>query len=297
MSGISKESEETYMSLAAGGVGFRELKRGFVAVWGKEAVQFLNGLLTNDVAKLEDGMQMAAAFPNAQGRLLAAVRVLRDGEIFVFETEEATAEKVYETLFRFTFAGDFFVEDLSHSLRYFETVNVPEASLPSRYVFRGGVGVGAAVENEATEGFLDALKTSGAIEISREVFELLRIERGIPSYGIDADESTVVPEIGEEGLISYNKGCYIGQEVIARIHFRGHVAKQLRLIEFDCDDVLPGAELISPEGKSAGKVASTSWSPRTGKAVGLAFVRYEFLTDGTELGCGGSRAVVRKPGI
>ena len=111
---------ETYNHIRSGGAGFCEQKRALIAVWGKEAVQFLNGMITNDVAKLEDGSQMLAAFPNAQGRLLALVRVVRQGDKFLFETEEATHEKLYTNLFRFTFAGDFFVEDLSAGFSYFE---------------------------------------------------------------------------------------------------------------------------------------------------------------------------------
>jgi folate-binding Fe-S cluster repair protein YgfZ len=111
---------ENYKTIRESGFGFYEQKRGLLKVSGKEAVQFLNGLITNDVAKLEDGAQMAAAFPNVQGRLLALARVLRKSDNFLFETEEPTHEKVFQNLFRFTFAGDFFVEDLSENYDYFE---------------------------------------------------------------------------------------------------------------------------------------------------------------------------------
>src|SRR5947199_8390069 len=113
MTNLSEQIDlRTYEKIRSDGLGFRETDRGFIAVSGKEAVQFLNGMITNDVAALGAGSEMMAAFPNAQGRLLAIVRVRRDGERFLFETEEATHEKVFNTLFRFTFAGDFFVEDL-----------------------------------------------------------------------------------------------------------------------------------------------------------------------------------------
>ena len=110
---------KSYEAVRGGEVGLYEQKRGLVAVWGKEAVQFLNGLITNDVEKLEENSPMRAAFPNAQGRLLALVRVLKMDGKFLFETEEATHEKVFQNLFRFTFAGDFFVADLSDNYRFF----------------------------------------------------------------------------------------------------------------------------------------------------------------------------------
>ena len=105
-------NDNGYEHIRSGGSGFYEQKRGLIAVWGKEAVQFLDGLISNDMKTLADGAQMLAAFPNAQGRLLAVVRVLRQGDKFLFETEEATREKLFANLFRFTYAGDFFVEDL-----------------------------------------------------------------------------------------------------------------------------------------------------------------------------------------
>lgn len=288
-------SGTTYESIAAGSKGFRRIPRGLIAVWGNEAVQFLNGLITNDVAKLEDGQQMAAAFPNAQGRLVALVRVAKVGDVFFFETEDATKDKVFQNLFRFTFAGDFFVDDRTASYAYFELFNMYGLSkaLP---VLKGSVGEGVFVETESAEGFVDSLEAEGAIEVDEETYEVLRIEKGVPVYGADADESTVVPELGAEGLISYNKGCYIGQEVIARIHFRGHVAKELRQLVFDSAEPvgMREIELTSVDGKAAGKVTSAAYCPKFGATVGLGLVRYEFLADGTRLRADGREVTVRK---
>lgn len=260
--------------------------RGLIAVWGKEAVQFLNGLITNDVAKLADGAQMPAAFPNAQGRLLAIVRVARDGDRFLFETEAATREKVFQNLFRFTFAGDFFAEDLSDSYDCVSIVN-PAESLPALSFSELGIAdcfvpVGSAFD------------IGEAVELDAETFEVLRIERGIPAYGVDCDESTIVPELGIEGLISYNKGCYIGQEIVARIYFRGHVAKRLAGLAFDGrqTEIAAGSELLTPEGKNAGRVTSVTFSPRLGKTIALGYVRYDHLAEGTRLVCAGADCAV-----
>src|SRR5438046_10491393 len=117
---MNTEDKKNYNLIRDGGAGFYEQKRGLLAVRGKEAVQFLDGLISNDMKTLEDGQQMLAAFPNAQGRLIALVRVQRQGDRFLIETEGATREKVFQNLFRFTFAGDFFAEDLSDKFSYFE---------------------------------------------------------------------------------------------------------------------------------------------------------------------------------
>src|SRR6476660_6632309 len=115
-----------YNEIRSGRAGFFVQPRGLLSVHGKEAVQFLDGMITNDMKTLEDGEQMLAAFPNAQGRLLALVRVQRQGDRFLIETEEPTREKQFQNLFRFTFAGDFFVEDLSEQFSYFEVFGSPE---------------------------------------------------------------------------------------------------------------------------------------------------------------------------
>ena len=283
---MNAEDLEKYNFVRNGGAGFIEQKRGLITVSGKEAVQFLNGLITNDVAKLEDGAEMLAAFPNAQGRLLAIVRVMRQGDKFLFETEEVTREKVFQNLFRFTFAGDFFVEDWSEHFRFFRISNFT-SEISDSIEFEGGFGKDVFVPKEEAGGFLEELENRKAVEISSELYKVLRVEQGIPLYGVDMDETTIVPELGLDGLISYNKGCYIGQEIIARIHFRGHIAKQLTgLILSDptaSAGVLVGQELKSSDGKNAGRITSATYSPKPEKTIAFGFVRYDYLAEGTEL--------------
>lgn len=281
---------EDYNKIHNGEIGFYTQKRGLIAVWGKESVQFLNGLITNDVAKLEENSQILAAFPNAQGRLLAVVRIFKKDDKFLFETEAATHEKVFQNLFRFTFAGDFFVEDLSENYEYFSIQN-SKFEIKDSVLFETKFGQDVFVPKDAEKDFL-----KDAFEISDELYEVLRIEQGIPLYGVDMDETTIVPELGAENLISYNKGCYIGQEIIARIHFRGHIAKQLTglvLTENGNRKIENGFELKSPEGKNAGKITSVCFSPKLKKTIALSYVRYEFLAEGTELKIGEMSARVK----
>ena len=255
-------------------------------------MQFLNGLITNDVAKLSDGEQMSAAFPNAQGRLLAIVRVLKSGDRFLFETEAATREKVYNNLFRFTYAGDFFVEDLSEKYRFFRIQDSGFRIQDSDVIrFQNDFGVDYFVPVEAVEDFLNELKNQNAVSISDELYEVLRVENGVPLYGVDAGEETIVPELGDE-LISYKKGCYIGQEIIARIHFRGHVAKRLTGLILEAEAKV-GDELKSSDGKSAGRITSVAFSPTLGKYIALAFVRYDYLAENTPLKVGEIAATVK----
>jgi len=297
------DSENAYNHIRSGKAGFYEQKRGLIAIWGKEAVQFLDGMISNNVKALQDGAQMLAAFPNAQGRLLAVVRVLRQRDKFLIETEEATRDKVFQNLFRFTFAGDFFVEDLSDHWRYFEAFGSEPPEITDGLVdavgglaLVGNSTMGYIAPIDLAEAFLDSLRGSETLTISDDLYETLRIEGGIPKYGIDIDETTIVPEIGLEEMISYKKGCYVGQEIIARIHFRGHVAKQLTGLVSEPGAIatgfFPGAELTDGNGKNAGRITSVTHSPKLEKTIALAFVRYDYLAVGTELMAGNSKVVV-----
>ncbi len=263
--------------------GYRILSRGLFAVRGSEAVQFLNGLVTGDVSKLEEGRAAPIAFPNAQGRIVALARILRDGQRFLIDTDLPTKEKLFSNLHRFTFAGDFHLDDLSDSMTHYEFF---AKSLPKveGIVFETSMGVGIFVGDEAADSFHD----SGFVPLTDELAEVLRIERGFPVFGSDADEHTVVPELGIIDLINYNKGCYIGQEIIARIHFRGHVAKVMRGVVFDEDgwdltESSAGSELLSEDGKQAGRITSICRSPGLGKIIALAMVRYDYREAGTVL--------------
>jgi folate-binding protein YgfZ len=291
----------TYDQIRGGRAGFYEQPRALIAVLGREAIPFLDGMITNDMKTLADGGQMLAAFPNPQGRLLAVVRVQRQGDRYLFDTEAATREKLFQSLFRFTFAGDFFVEDLSDAHSYFEIFGPKEdvynpnvgERWQGAYVYELPYGASYFVPKDLAHEFHSFLAEENAcIAIPDQLYETLRIEAGIPKYGVDMDETTVVPELGLDGLISYNKGCYIGQEIIARIHFRGHVAKQLTGVALASQTAGVGQELVSNDGKPAGRITSFASSPKLERMIALAFVRYEHLAAGTELSVDGIPAVV-----
>ena len=311
---MDSKSKQAYDLVRSGGVGFIERPRGLIAVWGKEAIPFLDGMITNDVKTLENGKQMLAAFPNAQGRLLAVVRVLRQGDRFLIETEESTRAKVFLNLFRFTYAGDFFAEDLSDSYKYVEIFG-SKTDLPlgeDTITLKSDFTLDCFAQPVDANAIGGHLTAAGAVTISDHLYETLRIENGVPKYGAGMDETTIVPELGLEGMISYTKGCYIGQEIIARIHFRGHVAKQLTGLVLSSPPYEGGVAaasadgvvlseahagetpaLQSQDGKNAGRITSLTYSPKLEKTIALAYVRYDFLADGTTLVVDGMPATVK----
>jgi folate-binding protein YgfZ len=301
-----------YEIVREGSAGVIDLSsRGRVEVGGTEAVQFLNGLITNDVKALEEGAWMRAAFPNVQGRLIAEARVLRlEGDRFLFDTEAATHERILKTLSRFTLAGDFRVRDLTDELAL---VSLQGAQASS--IVRATLGEEAALvergrvlsvkwkdsalhliraTHTAEDGFdlfvgaadavslWDALCDSGARPFGFDALEILRIEAGDARYGVDMDETNVVLEAVSSDAVSFTKGCYVGQEIIARIHWRGHVAKKLAGLRFDQQgDAKRDDKIKTTDGKEIGRLTSTAFSPRLNCRIALGYIKYDYLAPET----------------
>ena len=291
--------------------------RGRVEVSGAEAVQFLNGLITNDVKTLGAGAWMPAAFPNPQGRLVAAARVARatEDQSFLIDTEAATRAAVFRSLERFTLAGDFRLRDLGDETVLLSAQGAAAADVVSRALgeeasrtARGRVATVAWRDGQpltilrathtGEDGFdlvcaagsagelWDALVAAGARPAGADALEVLRIEAGIARYGADADDSNVVTEANLDDAVSYTKGCYVGQEIIARIRWRGHVAKKLTGLLLDGTGAAArrGARLKTADGaRDAGRVTSVAHSPRLGRQIALGYVKYDFLEPGTRL--------------
>ncbi|MBD0325933.1 MAG: aminomethyl transferase family protein, partial [Pyrinomonadaceae bacterium] len=279
-----------YRAVRGDGAGLIDFSsRGRVRVSGAEAVQFLNGLVTNDVKALGLNEWMTAAFPNAQGRLLAFARVIHQDDGFLFDTEAATAERVFKTLERFTLAGDFRVAEMANELALLSLQGARASAILGatlgeeagaversrvrvarwqeqplsviRATHTGEDGFDLFVGAEHAASLFEALREAGAHPVGFEALETLRIEAGQPRHNVDMDESNVVLETGLDEAISYTKGCYIGQEIIARIHWRGHVAKRLAGLSFeDGSEVSTGAKVRTPDGKEIGRVTSSAFS-------------------------------------
>jgi folate-binding protein YgfZ len=303
---IARDGElmKEYAAVRDGGVGLIDLSsRGRISVSGSEAVMFLNGLITNDLKTLGENRWMPAAFPNVQGRLLAAVRVIRRSEDILLDTEAATREKVLKIIERFTLAGDFKVADLTHATAMI-SVQGRRASKLREQISREEVTIVPATHT-AEDGFdliIDgkqkasvwrSLVEAGATPVSEEVEEILRIEAGIARYGRDMDESNVVTETNLDDAISYTKGCYLGQEIIIRIKHRGHVAKKLTGLRLGADvKIETGAVIRSTDGKEIGRVTSVTFSPKLETMIALGYVRYEHQAPGTQVVVENAPAVI-----
>jgi folate-binding protein YgfZ len=153
------------------------------------------------------------------------------------------------------------------------------------------VHAAAAVESQVAE----ALREAGAKPVSEEAFEALRVAAGVPRYGADFDDRHFPQETGMDDGMSYTKGCYLGQEVVARIHYRGHVNHQLRALVFDGEAPEPGTEL-SLEGEAVGRLGSVANT--AGGTLGLAILHRKAAEPGTRVvGAGGQTARVEPAGL
>jgi glycine cleavage system T protein len=301
-----------YAAVREKGAGLIDLSpRARFHISGSEAERFLNGLITNDVKTLAENQWMPAAFPNVQGRLLASVRVGRLKDGLLIDTEAVTGQKVFQTIQRFTLAGDFHVTELTEQTALLsiqgkqavEIVNsvlsesatqIPEAGLVQHKwqqheltVWRAGHtaddGFDLVARTDDAQALWEALIGKGARPIGYGAFDILRIEASVPLYGVDVDETTVVPEALEDA-VSYTKGCYIGQEIIARIKYRGHVAKKLIGVDFDRPvEVEQQAKLKSVDDKEIGRLTSTAFSPHLGRTIALGYVKHDYAAPGIDV--------------
>lgn len=311
-----------YAAIRERGAGIVDLSaRSRFQVSGSEAVQFLNGLITNDMKTLAESHWMPAAFPNVQGRLIASVRVVRKPDdatgkkpisFFLIDTEPATREAVLKTIERFTLAGDFHVVDLTSQTALLSLQGKRAAEIIGSVMGESASGISAygatqiewqkrsltvlRATHTAEDGFdivvsadqatalWDALVNVGATPVGQEALDRLRIEAGIPRYGIDMDETNVVTETGLDEAVSYTKGCYIGQEIIARIKYRGHVAKKLVGLFFDRPfKIDQDARIKLADDKEIGRITSHTMSPHLGSTIALGYVKYDYLAAGTEV--------------
>lgn len=265
----------------------------------------LNGLVTNDVAALAPGAGCYAAALTAKGKVIADVRVLRQADGALVDVAPAPAPGWAAMIRKFVNPRITRYEDRSASSgtvgvygpdaarlvgQVVPGVDLPVAPYAHVTVQRGsgtvtvlrspdfGVeGHDLVIAREEVDTIIRQLTESGAVAATPAALEVARIEAGRPAWGAEMDENTLAQEVDMDRLeaISYSKGCYTGQETVARVHFRGHVNRLLRGLRFT-GPALPssGTPILDETGKSVGEVRSSAMSPRLG-GIALALVRRE----------------------
>jgi len=277
--------------------------RVLVRATGADRVTFLQGMLTNDVASLRPGDGCAALLLTIQGRVVADVRVAAVDDALLLDVDRGACEAFVGALEKLIIADDveLAIDERTHllgvsgpgapdlvpelaALAPFAHATVAIGGVPVRVVHASAIGGEGAILHVAAgdaERARDALVRAGAVPCGSAALEARRIESGIPRVGTDMGEKTLALEVPVEPAISATKGCYLGQEVIARGTARGHVNRRLCGLVFSGTPA-PGARLMR-DGHEVGQVSSVARSPALGSAIGLGMVRREQWDAGTEL--------------
>ncbi len=286
-------------------------ERGKLAFTGAQAKTFLQGQVTNDVEALTPGTGCYAALLSPKGKMLGDLRILDTGEELLLDTERRTLQGIFNVLHRARLGYDAELHKRTLQRGQLSLVGpgarrvagtaaeaLPDAEHAHAAVEVDGIaaraivtdlGVDLLCDAQDTAGLRAALAARGAVPVPEAAAEVLRVEHGRPRFGAELDEATIPQEAGlNERAVSFTKGCYVGQETVARLYYKGKPNRHLRGLRLS-EAVEPGTELTLG-GKPVGRLGSVADSPVFGP-IGLALVRRE-AEPGAALSAGTASAEV-----
>ena len=286
---------------------------------GADRASYLQGLLTNDIQALTSGTGCYAAWLTPQGRMLTDLHVYESGDRILLDVPAAEVSATLQRLDQFIFSEDVQLVDLSGVIDAL-WIHGPEAAAlldqtldgvqglagwPEYHNARAGLsstndsrplyvarnsqlgvpGFVVYVESAAKADLERVLLERGAVIADQAAIDAARIAAGYPVFGIDMTDDTIPLEAGiEERAISFNKGCYVGQEVIIRVLHRGHgrVARKLVALRLECDGAIRGSKIVAGD-RDVGVVTSAAVSPDLGP-IALGYVHRDFTEAGSRVG-------------
>jgi len=263
--------------------------RAKLRVTGADRFRFLNGQITNDLRKASQTAAIEACVLNAKGKLNAHIFISVDGESFLIDAEPELREALRLRLERYIIADDVEIEDVTEKFSLFHFFRDEPPALSGRIVSaRRFAWTGWDIWSDtAGRGALRDDLPSGFVFVDSAAAELMRIEEGLPRWGRELTDEIIPVEANlEQRTIDYQKGCYIGQEVISRIKMSGQTNKRLcGLISLNGAPLQPGMKLVAPSasGKEVGWITSATRSPRIGREIALGYVKRGFNDPGTNL--------------
>jgi folate-binding protein YgfZ len=292
MSAVNSVTSE-HVAIAEGAGLADRSERGKLALTGADSKEFLAGQVTNDIVGLQPGDGCYAALLTPKGRMLGDLRVLDTGDELLLDMDRATLQAIFDVIRRATigFAVELHKRTVQRGLlslagpRAREIAGAPD--LPAtehthRAATVGGVevrviatdvGVDVLTPAEDTDTVRDALLAAGAEPVSEATLDVLRVETGRPRWGAELDETVIPQEAAlNDRAVSFTKGCYVGQETVARLHWKGKPNRHLRGLLLSAP-VPAGAALFLGE-REVGRLTSVADSPAHGP-IGLALVRRE----------------------
>jgi folate-binding protein YgfZ len=264
---------------------------GIALVLGSERGSWLQGMVTNDVLKLTPGAGCYAAHLNPQGKIKAHMTILRDEDSLVLVLERAAVGPLIQAFDKLLIMEDVQITDASESFQILGLIG-PQSKevleswlgdplqLDTLYSHRRvgdhrvvvtDLGYDVWVNRELEDQALRDLAQAGATPIDHGTWDVLRTEAGLPVYGVDIDETTTMPELGERG-ISYDKGCYIGQEVVAKVKYIGHVNRRFVGLLLAGPDLPEARSVVQKDGKDVGYITTSLFSPGLNRPIALGFL-------------------------
>jgi folate-binding protein YgfZ len=285
--------------------------RGRLRITGEDRARLLNAMTTNQVQSLQAGQGCYLFFLNAQGRILGDANLFCFEDYLLLDTEPETRRKLAEHLDRYIIADDVTVEDVTETTADV-AVEGPQAEAalsalgvelpPEPYsTVSWGARTIARVSSTGSAGFCIfapageksslLAQLAGLPEAAPSDARTVRIEHGRPRYGEEITERYLVQETGQLQAVNFNKGCYLGQEIVERVRSRAQIHRVLHRLELETSGVPAGAKLTSGE-TAAAEIVSAVYSPALGKVVAMAYVRVPFAEPGTELSWDGVPARV-----
>ncbi len=275
----------------AGQASFVDLSpRAKFRITGTDRFRFLNGQITNDLSKASETVAIEACVLNAKGKMNAHIFVSALDESFLVDAEPELRETLRSRLERYVIADDVQIEDVTDQFSLFHVLSekspTPEhgriASVRRFAELGWDIWSDAALHDAVWQQLSSAF---GFVDPA--VAEVMRIEQGIPRWGSELTEEIIPIEANlEQRTIDYEKGCYIGQEVISRIKMSGQTNKRLcGLISLDDVPLRPGMKLAAPSaaGREVGWVTTATRSERIGKEIALGYVKRGFNSPDTKL--------------
>lgn len=311
---MDKQSLQQYWS-ALEGAGFHECAgRRKLRVSGPDRVTFLHNMISNDVEGLQEFTGKYATFLTSTGKIIADFYYYRFPEWILIDIEKDLLGRFQTELEKFIIMDDVELTEVRPAPAHF-SIQGPEAGVlvaemcgiePPRSAGRiiavgekdsfwvmnrpsvSAVGFEVILPPSQREAFwkkLKDLEEKGSIaEMGGEALEVLRVEAGIPRFGVDMTERNNPLEAGLHEAISLQKGCYTGQEVLARATYIGGVARRIARVRIEDHNVPdPNASVLNPEGQKVGKITSAVFSPRLDTAIALALLKRSWTKPGVEL--------------
>ena len=276
-------------------------ERGKLALTGPEAKTFLHGQVTNDIESLAPGSGCYAAFLTHKGKMLGDLRVFDLGEELLLDCERVALQELFNMIRRYKLGLEVELHKRTLEMGLFSVIGPSELQVGAdehacARVTVGGVSVVLVRTDVGVDVFFwsgdrEAVRGALAFPDGDELMaEIVRVESGRPRFGVDLDSDSVIPQ--EAGLneraVSFSKGCYVGQETVARLYYRGKPNRRLRGLRLSAP-APSGAELRLGE-KTVGRLGSSVVSPSFGP-IGLALVRRE-AEDGATVDVNGEPALI-----